>query len=1761
MKQFSSLLAAFLFVQLLAFSQEKKGVLRFRNASLTEKQNIQGKEISSELRQQMQYRNRNYVLLRFSRLPAVLEKLELHRKGIKLFDYIPGNAFFAELPATMALSELERFSVNGVFFPDASVKVSPGLQTNRLGPDEAVAVHFAADLNRDEVIKQLLETGAIPRDYSIQPTNTIFVQADTAAIHKIAKLPFVTYVYAQALKDLPLNYLSRGAANISSLADPSGRNLQGMNVTLGIGDEGDPTHLDNTGRLINFNSAPAAAHGVHTTGTMAGAGLLNPKYKGMAPQATIVAQYFSAILVNTPEYISKYGMVLTNNSYHSSTPGCAGTGEYDALSNYVDVQLMANPSLLHVFAAGNDGSLTCSPYPASYGTVRSGFQSSKNALVVGQFNSSTDLIGAPSSRGPVKDGRIKPEIVASGTNVMSTSVNNTYGMITGTSMASPVVAGSLALLYERYRQLHGTNPSGALIKALACNGADDMGNPGPDYFWGFGKINARASVEMLEQNNYFTGSISNGGSASHTILNVPAGAAKLKVMLYWLDVAAAPGASVALVNDLDLTVTGTDAVLHRPLILNPDPAHVSDAASEGADHLNNIEQVVVQSPPAGNITITIDGTNIPTGPQQYVVVYQVLQPTIHVDYPAGGETMVPGEAELIRWTANDNSTNAFTIEYSPDNGSNWSLIDNNVPADARLYNWTAPAVSARQALIRITRNSSAVSSLSDRPFTVLGQPTVTLTNPCPFYVQVNWTPVVDADSYEILRLIGSSMQVVGSTNANTYLLEGIPKDSLAWIAVRAKINGIAGRTSVAASITPGGGACGAVFNNDLTTEFLLAPNASGRQFTSSQPAAQRVKIRIRNRGALATSSTYQLGYQINGGAAVITSSSVVISASGAFDYSFPPTENFNITGDYLIKAWIRYPADPYLKNDTVEMLIRNLPNPPITLTPSFTEGFESANIQTYLKKTFGLEGLDKGDFASTSSNGRARIISEGYARTGNNALLLDQTRFRSPANTDSVTLTFNLSAYTNTDQIWLDLSYKNQGIDFNQPNNRVWIRGADNAAWIPVFTLPLAVDEIGVYKSAKSVNVTETLINATPAQTFSSSFQIRLGQQGYTSTNTPAPQGNLDDGISYDDIKLTRTTNDVGVRAVINPPVPTICELTNSEFIKVEVKNYSSSPVTNMEVAYELNGIVVKEFIDLTAGQLIQHQFAVPVDFSAYQSYHIRAWVHLAGDDYVNNDTLVMFNFTTAPVVTSFPYLQQFETSNGYWYPGGINSSWQWGHPGKTLINRAANGNNGWFTGLNTNYNNQEFSYLYSPCFNLNGMSQPVLSFSHIYFMEDGCDCDNHWMEYSTDDVTWTRLGAYGSGTNWYNHFGTQTWYFRDPVWRVSSTNLPVISGRVRFRFVAKSDGGLTNEGVGIDDIHIFDKAPVYTGANIPAGITQTVSGNTWTNFSVGNNMIVAINPQGQNLGSTTVKIFRNPGTVRNNSQQYYMDRNIVITPATPPTSNVLVRFYFTEAEAQSLLNASDCPSCTKPSDIYLAGVTQYSGNASEENGTLADNTTGLYQFIDPSLVTVTPNDNGYYAEYAVSHFSEFWINGGGPSQNAPLPVTLSSFTATRRNNTGLLQWQTSQELNSKQFTIEKSTDGTLFIPIGTVPAAGNSTNLVNYQFIDPVLSNGNNHYQLLITDMDGHAERSMIRTIQSTGTGLNIQVFPNPVVNNILYIRSTEDIRRIELADISGRLLIQRSTNGTQHRLNLQQFAKGTYLLSLYTAGSKKIQRIVVGE
>src|SRR5579871_1731719 len=1406
-----------------SIAQKQPLPIHFKRGDFVGNKNLLNGKFNKSALSAAHFSKKYYTLVQFDKIPDNYERKELASQGVLLFDYISGNAFLAEMPDSFSHDELKKFHATGIYSVNNQFKISDKLEANfseRMhDASHVIAVSFFGSMSKQDVIKELQKSGAHIVQTKIQPSHIVFTNASLQAVKKIASLPFVAFVSEQILKDNSLNYNNHAIHALDALGATSGRNLQGKNVTIGVGDNADPsTHIDFSGRLINRNPNWTDGHGTHTTGTTGGGGLLNPKYKGMAPKSTLISQSFSDILVNAPTYVSSYNMVLTNNSYFSGAAGCAGEGEYDAISNYVDDQIVTYDSLLHVFASGNDGDKTCSPYALAFATIKSGFQCGKDVLTVGAISNVNYAVTSFSSRGPVNDGRIKPEIVAGGANIMSTFPYNTYGLDNGTSMSSPTVTGTLALLYERYKQLHGgINPSSALIKAIACNSADDLGNPGPDYSYGFGMLNARTAVEAIENNHYFSGNITNANTLTHSINALPAGTQQLKIMLYWNDPAASYLAGSALVNNLDLIVTEPDgSTTHHPLILNPNAANVTDNAVEGIDAINNIEQVVINNPPAGNFTISVKGTSVPSGSQDYVVAYQIINPSVTVEYPFGNETWVPGETENIRWSAYGGDPNSFTIEYSVDEGSTWNTIINNVGSTTRSYAWTVPNIATNKALIRVTRNTVNYQDVSDYDFVILGQPTITLTNPCMGYAQLKWNTITSTTGYEIMMLKGDTMQTIASTTDTSYLLKGLSRDSSYWFTVRAMNGSTAGRRAIAANIIPNGGAC-TLFSKDFTIDSLIAP-ITGRQHTSTELSnSASIKIELKNLGTLASSGSIPVSYQINGGAVVTENISASIANNAVYSYTFTAPYNFSNVGTYTIKTWVSYPGDTLNTNDTLITTIKQLQNDTVSLNPSFTEGFESAAPASYTKRTSGFEGLDRCDFSASDGNGRARtFIDNGFARSGNRCVTLDEILWNNVTTADSLITTFNLSNYSSSDQIWLDYYYRNQGIDFSAPGNNVWIRGNDQAAWIKVDTLSILPSSFGIYLPSKSINVTSVLANAVPAQTISSSFQIKFGEEGMRSANSVIVDGDIDDGYSFDDITITRAANDVSMLSLESPSLNGICNLSNAETIKVKVKNYSAVTLNNVSVSYQINGATVTETIPtIAAHDTIIYTFTQTADLSAFQTYNLNTWVSYNGDTYHKNDSLLNVSFQTTPMITSYPYLEGFESSSGYWYTNGINDSWQWGAPTKTIINKAANGKNAWVTNLTGNYADNQISYLYSPCFDLSSLAKPVLSFSHVFQTEDNCDCDYHWAEYSTDGVNWQTLGAVGSGTNWYDNSDKMAWQLSDTIWHVSSIDIPTNSNKVRFRFVMFSDPATDYEGVGIDDIHVFDKASVYDSTNI----------------------------------------------------------------------------------------------------------------------------------------------------------------------------------------------------------------------------------------------------------------------------------------------------------------------------------------------------------
>lgn len=1745
-------------VCLTATAQNTDVPVRFAAGNFITGNNIQKQSFRKENLQPAFFNGNYFVLVQFSTLPSLQQQKQLRNAGCDLQTYIPGNAYLASIKSSFDFAKAPGFNIISINNIPALYKKDIAFRNFQpvtgLAGQKLMAVSFYTSVNKADVMTELEKAGVLIVPTKYTETNVVFIQADISKADAIAAMPFVAYLGLQSLTDKELNYKSIGKHAVTSLLAPSGKNLSGKGITVGVGDNAEiaTVTLDFTGRVINRVPTPFSFHGIHVSGTVAGAGLLDPKHNGMAPRSTIVSQYFSDIITQAPTYVTDYNMVVTNNSYTNADDSCAGSGAYDVVSNYIDKQMGDYRKLLHVFAAGNDGGNTCSPYPINYATIKSGYQVAKNVLTVGAI----DTLYAPAfftSRGPVNDGRLKPEIMASGYNTLSTRHNFTYGTSSGTSMASPIVAGTATLLNELYRKTNaGAVPQAALIKAVLCNTAEDLGNPGPDFTYGYGVLNARRAADVIENNRFYASAT----TPSLNTITVPAGARRLKVMLYWNDTAAAPNAATQLINDLDLTVVAPGSIVHQPLILDPSAANVNNNAVEGVDRRNNIEQVVIDNPVAGSYDINVNAFALPYGPQEYVVTYQVDMNGVTVEYPFGQERMVPGEAETIRWSAYGDEANTFTVEYF--DGTSWNLINNNVPANALSYNWAVPATVNNNYKVRVSRNASAYSDESDFNFTVIGQPLVTATVPCDGYAQLDWPAIAGATSYDIWQLKADTMAIIGNTTSLTYLISGLNSATTYWFGVSARNGTVNGRRSVSRSVLPATGVCTlSMYDNNLKAVSVDAP-VSGRQFTSSAlTATTQVKFTIRNLDNIATTGSYDLYYQVNGGTAVMETSAIVIGALATRQYTFTTTADFSATGIYTIKAWVKRAGDTQVMDDTTTVTIKHLPNALITLP--VLDGFETALTKDYLANTTGLDSIDRVDFKTNTVRGRARtFVNTGFALNGSKAITLDQFPYNAAQTTDSLLMTYNLGNYTGGQQLRLDFWYKNHGNE-NNPNNKVWIRGSDTKSWVLAYDLVANQAALGQYKHAV-ININDVLDTVLPAQPISSSFQVKFSQQGNTSANNPNPIADQDDGYTFDDVGIKEVSNDIGISRIISPAISG-CGMSGNQTIAFEIKNYSSTTFTNVPVYYNVNGgATVMETIASLAPGLTTHNFAVPENLLADADYNFNFWVYEATDSYRNNDSILNYSFHTAPVISTYPYLEGFESSTGGWYAKGQNSSWQWGTPVKTIINKAANGSKAWVTNLTGNYNANEVSYLYSPCFNLTGLTQPVLSFSHIFKIEDATPADYNWVEYSVNGgVTWSRLGTNGGGgTNWYNDpTGKNQWRQSLTTWHVASFNVPPTAGIVRFRIVFTSDLGFNLDGVGIDDIHVFDKAAIYTGTTL-TGITQTVNGSNWVHFTSGSARVASINANGNNLGSTRVDVYPYSGAVRYQNRQYYANRNIVIRPATQPASDVTVRFYFTDAEAKSLLAATGCAVCTKPKDPYELGVTKFSGLAAQENGTLADNAGGVHTYILPANTEIIPYDNGYYAEFAVNSFSEFWLNNGGIDGTRSLPINLLSFEAIKQTKKVLLQWTTDNELNADKYIAERSADGITYAAIGNVPAYNNS-NKNNYSLTDNQPLSGLNFYRLKMMDIDGSFRYSPVRRVNFGNAGDDFSIYPNPVTGDKIYISSTGNMSSAVIVDAAGRMIKSFTLKGRSNTLDVSSIAKGTYQLRIFTENVTHTEKIII--
>lgn len=628
------------------------------------------------------------------------EKAALENAGMHLISYIPDDAFLVRGDLEMAKRAIGMNFVRSVVPYEAAMKIEPELNQNGIFAMRDVAqvslkMAEGADV---ESIKSFFDRpntlgdGLLVGETSVENVWQLASRADVLWIERYlplrtldvsgeivngsaeitgapsrtgfesgTKIMKVDAAYAAGLNGAGqiIAFADTGldTGDVSTiLPDFKGQVKTGLAMGLGGSSWGDPMN-----------------HGTHVAGSIAGSGVSSGGLmRGAAFGAQLVVEGMWSDIFNNilPPSVTK----LFDSAYkegariHSNSWGAPNSnGRYDNMAVQADTWLFQNPDFLAVFAAGNDGADNNSDGVADEGSVSSP-GSAKNVLTVGasknylleggiqkkvsetklrdtfkaepllssSFSEDPRGMAAFSSRGPTADGRIKPEVVAPGTNIVSARskhpkakpedswgiYDDNYLFMGGTSMATPLTSGAMGLVRQYLVQRLGGGVSAAMMKATVMNTAEDL-FPGqfgllasgqeqptvrPNNHEGWGRVNLENLV--ADQNlGLFDERVGLATGQEKVFTADVAAGHKLRVTMSYTDAPGTASATRTLVNDLDLKVVDAKGRTFYP------------NGRSDKDAINNTEEVDVTAP--GQYKVIVTGANIPqgkNGTQPYALV-------------------------------------------------------------------------------------------------------------------------------------------------------------------------------------------------------------------------------------------------------------------------------------------------------------------------------------------------------------------------------------------------------------------------------------------------------------------------------------------------------------------------------------------------------------------------------------------------------------------------------------------------------------------------------------------------------------------------------------------------------------------------------------------------------------------------------------------------------------------------------------------------------------------------------------------------------------------------------------------------------------------------------------------------------------------------------------------------------------------------------------------------------------------------------------
>ena len=545
-----------------------------------------------------------------------------------------------------------------------------------------------------ELVEEVASAARLNPDQIVVAPSKLRLTTAQGDLPKLAAIDEVREI--QPVPEVRLfNNVARGIINADVVVNGTGYRGDGEIVAVAdtgfdTGDASNP-HPAFAGRVIQLialgRPGPGSAddpngHGTHVAGSVLGAGnsaTMGGAIEGTAPEARLIVQSLldaggglNGIPVDLadlfqPTYNS--GARVHTNSWGSITPALP----YDSSSREIDAFVWSHPDQVICFAAGNDGTDQDSDGLNDAGQVGSQ-AAAKNCITVGASESlreefepsygdywptdypanpladdrqadDPDGMAAFSSRGPSPEGRLKPDVVAPGTSILSTlsrnaTMHDSFGtssdplflFLSGTSMATPLVAGCAAVLRESLVKNGMPTPSAALIKALLINGAQDLPgqyNPSeagasPNTNSGWGRVNLAASVilpgapadsglgeggplEQGQEDRIIISIPERGEKAQDAEVGLLGAGSTLKITLVWSDPAGA-----LLQNDLDLIVIASDGT----------ERHGNMGTTDDFDRANNVEQVRWVGMPPGDAEIVVRATRITQFAQPYAYAWR-----------------------------------------------------------------------------------------------------------------------------------------------------------------------------------------------------------------------------------------------------------------------------------------------------------------------------------------------------------------------------------------------------------------------------------------------------------------------------------------------------------------------------------------------------------------------------------------------------------------------------------------------------------------------------------------------------------------------------------------------------------------------------------------------------------------------------------------------------------------------------------------------------------------------------------------------------------------------------------------------------------------------------------------------------------------------------------------------------------------------------------------------------------------------------------